>query len=216
MRWYDIFAQLYDHSVEQVYRGYRQHVVESLQLRAGDSVLDLACGTGPNHPHLVRAVGPSGHVFGVDASRGMLRRARSRAQRMGWTNVHLIECPAQDLRVGHLTACAPKANHLRGVISTLGLSVIPDWQEVIEHTFSLLAPGGTYVIFDIFTERWVPQTWVVSRLAQADMYRKTWRVLDGLSGAFQFTFLKGSPHIHGGTPFLAVGRKQPDGPASPL
>ncbi|MDP6034882.1 MAG: hypothetical protein QGG55_02455, partial [Verrucomicrobiota bacterium] len=97
---------------------------------------------------------------------------------------------------------------LKGVVVTLGLSVIPDWQRVLEHTFALLAPGGRYVVFDIFAQRWVPQTWVVQRMAQADMYRESWKVLDALSEDFTFEFLRGSPHIHGGTPFLASGTKK--------
>jgi hypothetical protein len=40
--------------------------VGELGLRAGQTALDLGCGTGRALPHLVRAVGPRGRVAGLD------------------------------------------------------------------------------------------------------------------------------------------------------
>ena len=208
MSWYNTFSRIYDYSVELVYRDYRKHTAQALRLQPGDAVLDLACGTGPNIPYLVQQVGPTGLVFGVDLSAGMLARAKRQASKQGWQNVHLLECNAEQLEMAQLCEAANQQTQLNGVIVCLGLSVIPDWQRVLEHTFGLLAPGGRYVLFDIFAEKWVPQTWVVQRLAQADMYRESWKVLDALCEDFSFEFLKGTPHIHGGTPFLASGTKK--------
>ncbi|SVD64053.1 uncharacterized protein METZ01_LOCUS416907, partial [marine metagenome] len=70
MRWYDIFSRIYDYSVGMIYRGYRRQIAQALRLQPGDAVLDLACGTGPNHPYLVQQVGSTGSVFGVDLSSG--------------------------------------------------------------------------------------------------------------------------------------------------
>jgi len=208
MRWYDIFSRIYDYSVGMIYRGYRRQIAQALRLQPGDAVLDLACGTGPNHPYLVQQVGSTGSVFGVDLSSGMLARAQRQASKHGWQNVHLLEYNAEQMDMAQLYEAGGQGIQLKGVIVTLGLSVIPDWQRVLEHTFALLAPGGRYVVFDIFAQRWVPQTWVVQRVAQADMYRESWKVLDALSEDFSFEFLRGSPHIHGGTPFLASGTKK--------
>jgi demethylmenaquinone methyltransferase/2-methoxy-6-polyprenyl-1,4-benzoquinol methylase len=207
MTWYDSFSRVYDQTVEMVYRGYRREIAQALQLRPGEAVLDLACGTGPNHPHLMEQVGPTGLIFGVDFSAGMLARARQRAALQGWENVHLLECKAEQLDVVQLCEAADQDVQLKGVVVTLGLSVIPDWQKVLENTFGLLASGGRYVVFDVYAQKWVPQTWVVQRLAQADMYRETWKVLEALSEDFSLEFLRGSPHIHGGRPFLASGIK---------
>jgi ubiquinone/menaquinone biosynthesis C-methylase UbiE len=46
MTWYDSFSRVYDQTVEMVYRGYRREIAQALQLRPGEAVLDLACGTG--------------------------------------------------------------------------------------------------------------------------------------------------------------------------
>src|SRR5262249_57177664 len=68
----------------------RARAVRRLGLRAGDRVLEVGCGTGSNFPHLVRAVGRTGHVYGVDLSPGMLERARKRYVRNKWENVTLL------------------------------------------------------------------------------------------------------------------------------
>lgn len=50
--------------------------VECARIEKGDSVLDVACGTGMSTAALARAAGPSGFVLGIDASRAALRIAR--------------------------------------------------------------------------------------------------------------------------------------------
>ncbi len=61
----------------------------------GDRVLDVACGTGLNFAGIQKAIGPSGHLVGVDLSSDMLQVARGRVQRKKWTNVSLVEGPAE-------------------------------------------------------------------------------------------------------------------------
>ena len=59
----------------------RASAVEHLQLCDGDSVAEIGCGTGISLPYLADAVGPSGRVYGVDLSPGMLQRAQARCAR---------------------------------------------------------------------------------------------------------------------------------------
>ena len=70
--------------------GIRARAVRRLGLRPGDRVLEVGCGTGRNFPHLVPAVGGTGHVYGVDWSPGMLEIARKRCARNKWENVTLL------------------------------------------------------------------------------------------------------------------------------
>ena len=73
----------------------RREAVERLAPRAGDTVLDLACGTGLSLPLLRRATGPRGRVVGVEQSQDMLAQARRRAARHRWRNVELVESPVE-------------------------------------------------------------------------------------------------------------------------
>ncbi|WP_437335303.1 class I SAM-dependent methyltransferase [Sorangium sp. So ce394] len=64
-------------------------------IAAGERVLDVGCGIGDTTLELVRRVGPSGAVLGVDVSAPMLDRARAAAQAAGAANVAFENADAQ-------------------------------------------------------------------------------------------------------------------------
>src|SRR5574341_2216084 len=66
----------------------------ALGVRRGDRVLDLACGTGLNFPHLRELVGQEGQVVGVDLAPAMLDITRRMITERGWKNVKLYEADA--------------------------------------------------------------------------------------------------------------------------
>jgi ubiquinone/menaquinone biosynthesis C-methylase UbiE len=74
--------------------------IESLQLRPGDTVIDVACGTGLNFRLLEEEVGEDGQVIGIDLSPEMIVQARQRVADEGWRNVTLIEAAVEDARIG--------------------------------------------------------------------------------------------------------------------
>jgi arsenite methyltransferase len=74
----------------------RRRVVDLLRLRPGDSVLDVACGTGLSFGPIEAAIGPAGRLLGIELSPDMLDLARERVTRSGWNNVSLIESAVQD------------------------------------------------------------------------------------------------------------------------
>src|SRR5215469_8307177 len=80
-------ARLYDAFVWFALRGrerqLRRRLLDLSGIRPGESVLDVACGTGTLAVLAKEIVGRSGVVCGVDASPEMLARARSKAARAG-------------------------------------------------------------------------------------------------------------------------------------
>lgn len=78
-------------------RRVREKAVQALQLSPGGRVLDLGCGGGASFPYLIKAVGPTGQVVGVDISAQSCINARRRIERNGWKNVDVIESPAQSV-----------------------------------------------------------------------------------------------------------------------
>ena len=93
---YDRGAGRYDAATRPLDR-LRGLAVEALQLRDGQTVIDVACGTGLNLAALRAGVGHRGRVVGVDISAGMLERARRRVTTAGWRNVELIEGAVGDV-----------------------------------------------------------------------------------------------------------------------
>ena len=75
-------------------------LVELAHLKNGDSVLDLATGTGIVAVLAARAVGAKGNVIGVDISRGMLDQARKKIRAEGLHQIELIEADVEKLNFG--------------------------------------------------------------------------------------------------------------------
>jgi SAM-dependent methyltransferase len=95
---YSTEAALYQ-ARTQLLHHWRRRAVELLDLRRGDVVLDVGCGTGLCFDLLQERVGPGGKVVGVDASTAMLDLARRRVAEHGWHNVVLVEAAAEDASV---------------------------------------------------------------------------------------------------------------------
>jgi demethylmenaquinone methyltransferase/2-methoxy-6-polyprenyl-1,4-benzoquinol methylase len=138
---YDRLAPVYD-AVAAVYGlvgagRFHRRAVRALDLRPGDTAIDLGCGTGANLPYLVDTVGPTGRVVGVDLSPGMLARARERVERHGWENVELVEADVRKFAF-------PEPVH--GVVATYALEMVPEHDPVIERAVAALAPGGRIAV----------------------------------------------------------------------
>ena len=55
-----------------------QATLERAQVRQGERVVDIGCGTGASSIALAERIGPSGEVLGVDVSAPMLARTAER------------------------------------------------------------------------------------------------------------------------------------------
>ncbi|HEX7960827.1 MAG TPA: methyltransferase domain-containing protein [Terriglobales bacterium] len=64
-------------------RAFREKMLQLARVVNGERVLDVGCGTGTLAIAAKRHVGPSGTVYGVDASPEMLSRAEKKARRAG-------------------------------------------------------------------------------------------------------------------------------------
>ncbi len=75
-------------------------LVELAQLQKGQTVLDVATGTGIVAIAAANIVGTKGKVVGVDISSGMLSQARRKIEAAGIQNIKLIETDADYLNFG--------------------------------------------------------------------------------------------------------------------
>ena len=90
---YDLTSRLYP-APGYPQRAQRLRAVTALRLRAGDTVVDMACGTGLNFALIQAAIGPSGRIVGVDLTDAMLAQAQDRIEVNGWSNVSLVQSDA--------------------------------------------------------------------------------------------------------------------------
>jgi SAM-dependent methyltransferase len=77
----------------------REEAIELLGLGAGQTVLDVGCGTGLSFAALCGRVGAKGRVVGMEPSPEMMAQARARVRREGWTRVSLLQAGAASARL---------------------------------------------------------------------------------------------------------------------
>ncbi len=75
---------------------FQQEAISYLDLKTGDVVVDVACGTGGNFNFIEQCIGDSGHLIGIDLSAEMLQQAHLRVAANQWRNVTLINSPAEE------------------------------------------------------------------------------------------------------------------------
>src|SRR5690349_2041418 len=73
--------------ITKVSSRFGDQAMERLDLRPGQRVFDVGCGSGPTSLVLAERVGDDGEVIGADISPAMLAAARERAAEAGARNV---------------------------------------------------------------------------------------------------------------------------------
>lgn len=165
----------------------RRRAVTRLGLSGGDTVLEVGCGTGRNLPLLVGAVGPQGHVIGVDASAGMLAEAGRLAARRRWGNVELLHGDAAEMDID---------SQVDAVLFSLSYSVLPEREPVLQRAWDFVRPGGRLLVMDAglpanalgrflapFAER-------VATAFPGDPYSRPWEDLARLSNSVRTEFFQ--------------------------
>jgi len=140
---FDALTRLYDPVVAITSRekGFKRRLLEHARIKDGESVLDLACGTGTLAIE-VKKDAPKAKVSAIDGDRSILTRARAKAKeagvkiefQRGLSNELPYEARSFDVVVStlffhHLTdeAKADSAEEIRRVLRLGGRVLIADW-----------------------------------------------------------------------------------------
>ena len=206
MKWYDIFSNFYDNSLEKLYFSSRQKAIQLLDLKDNQTVIDIACGTGANFKH-IKANNDKVTLYGTDYSNGMLKKGWASIEKYSWTNIFLFQADARELTLNSIEKYTNKKLSFDRVICVLGLSVIPEWEIVLENLIGLLNENGKIVIVDVYAEKRTFNTWLVEKLAKADLNRKIWQTLQTKTVDFHQEYLPVKESKVGGKLFVAVGTK---------
>jgi ubiquinone/menaquinone biosynthesis C-methylase UbiE len=180
----------------------RARAIRALGLRPGDTVVDIACGTGLNFPLVEEVIGPDGRIVGVDLTDAMLAQAQHRLERNGWSNIRLVEADAADFDF---------PTHVDAILSTYGLSQVHECAKVVVRGSAALTHGGRWVVLDLKvpdnTPRWPLRlgTAIVRRFAAIDEWimRRPWEAI-GLAMREELADVSWT-ELCFGTAFLATG-----------
>lgn len=163
-----------------VYRAGRVAGVRALQLAPGDTVLDVGCGTGLSLPLLAEAVGPTGHVVGIDAAENMLAQARRRVDNVG-CQVTLL-CGDATAPSDPAWARVRKLKPNR-VLFAYSLSLMKPWKQAWRNGVEPLPATGRATIVDMtlptgWCSVWRPLAWVATKLGGSDPHAYPWQALE--------------------------------------
>lgn len=114
----------------------RERAVESLDLEAGDTVVDLGCGAGPNVPFLRDAVGASGEVVCVDFTGPIIERARENHDH---PNVTFLQGDVTEL---------PLDGPVDAILASFLCGMLPDPTTTVDGWADHVRSGGTLALLD--------------------------------------------------------------------
>ncbi|HEY5294386.1 MAG TPA: arsenite methyltransferase [Gaiellaceae bacterium] len=115
-----------------------------VDLRAGETVLDLGSGGGIDVILSGKRVGPTGTAYGVDMTDEMLALAQQNARDAGVTNVHFLK--------GVIEQIPLPAASVDVVISNCVINLSTDKPAVLTEIARVLKPGGRIGVSDVVAE----------------------------------------------------------------
>ncbi len=117
------------------------HLVKELNLKAGDRVADIGCGTGAYTVALAREVGDSGQVYAVDVHREVLHSLASSLEKQSLLNVEIIWADIEK-------SIPIDSYSLDAVVISNVLFQLENIDEALSHISKIIKPEGQLLVVD--------------------------------------------------------------------
>ncbi|MDH3327056.1 MAG: class I SAM-dependent methyltransferase [Gammaproteobacteria bacterium] len=112
-------------------------MLDVLESKSGDKILDIASGTGEPALTLARNIS-SVNIVGVDAAEGMVNVAQAKVEKEGLTNISFNVMPVEQLNYAD--------NSFDHIICRFGVMLFQDPLAGLKEMYRVLKPGGSFVI----------------------------------------------------------------------
>jgi phosphatidylethanolamine/phosphatidyl-N-methylethanolamine N-methyltransferase len=172
-RIYSDLARFYDHTFGRIFVDHEHEVIEQLNLRPGQRLLEIGVGTGISldaYPAYV-------NVVGIDPSADMLAQAVKKTRESRWSHIELREGDALNLSFAD--------NSFDWVMSFHVMTVVPDPLRMMRESVRVCKPGGRIVHVNHFASEnpfLYSMVWIANPLTKHLGWTTRLRVKDVLDG----------------------------------
>ena len=146
----------------------RAELIDALDIRAGQQVLELGAGTGRNAEFFAATIPSLARLTLVDLCPALLEQARARAAR--WPNCEVIEADATHF----VTSGVDR------LLLSYALSMMPAADAVLSRACAMLAPGGLLGVVDFYVSDARPPVGLARHGALTRHFWPWWFAHDGV------------------------------------
>jgi S-adenosylmethionine-diacylgycerolhomoserine-N-methlytransferase len=170
----------------------RDRLINELQPKADEHVIEVGCGTARNLIKMAQKY-PGVHFYGFDASEEQLKTARAAVTRAGLDHqIKLAHGYAQNFDPQTLFAIPSGA--VDKIVFSYTLSMVPPWQESIEHAMTVLKDGGSMHIVDFGPQDQLPPWFRAFLFWWLDLFGVHYRpelvtYVDGMKAKYPASFI---------------------------
>jgi ubiquinone/menaquinone biosynthesis C-methylase UbiE len=132
-------------------------LIEFAQLQRGQTILDIATGTGIVALSAAKIVGAEGKVIGVDISLGMLSYAKQKLAAEGLNNVDFLQADAENLTFTD--------NSFDVILCSLAICYLTNIPKALREWYCFLKPSGVFA-FNAWVETAFPASILFRKVAQ--------------------------------------------------
>ena len=131
---YNAAADQYDHPANTFWDRFGQATIDRLDLRPGQAVLDICCGSGASALPAAEAVGAEGRVIGIDLAENLLELARAKARQRGLAQAQF--------QAGDMMSLGFPEAAFDAVVCVFGIFFVPDMPGAVRELWRRVRPGG--------------------------------------------------------------------------
>ncbi len=131
----------------------RDQLIAQMNVKTGEKVLEVGCGTGRNLAILAKKF-PMANFFGLDASSVMIEESQKKVDANSLKNVELKVALADDFT--H-QATFNLDQPFDTIYFSYSISMIPPWKESIANALNNLRSGGSFYIVDFYDQKDLPR-----------------------------------------------------------
>ncbi|MBP3191869.1 class I SAM-dependent methyltransferase [Natronogracilivirga saccharolytica] len=135
---WDKAAGYYDNSWREQLKPARDRLMETAELKAGERVLETACGSGLVTFRIAAETGPEGEVVATDISGEMVEQAKNENGSQHTRNISFMRMDAGQLELDD--------DQFDAALCCLGIMYMPDPLTSMQEMYRVLKPGGRAVV----------------------------------------------------------------------